>query len=163
MMRFPFAIASRTHFSGSPMRVTSSSIGFTYAGAPPCSGPDSAPTAAESAAPQLAPVDATTRAVRVEVVVDEQPPHVLVRDFADQRLDVDAAIAQHPALTIGLHDLRLDGDHSFEPRLEVVVAAHLASSSSISRPTDRFRAAASTRAAAAASWTATPTDLYRVI
>ena len=48
------------------MRATSSSIGFTYAGAPPCSGPESAPTAAESAAPASAPVEATTRAVNVD-------------------------------------------------------------------------------------------------
>ena len=48
------------------MRATSSSIGITYAGAPPCSGPDSAPTADDSAAPQSAPVDAITRAVNVE-------------------------------------------------------------------------------------------------
>ena len=48
------------------MRVTSSSIGFTYAGAPPCRGPESAPTAEDSAAPQSAPVEATTRAVNVE-------------------------------------------------------------------------------------------------
>ena len=46
--------------------MTSSSIGLTYAGAPPCSGPERAPTAAESAAPQSAPVEATTRAVNVD-------------------------------------------------------------------------------------------------
>ena len=57
---------SLTHFSGSPIAATSSSIGFTYAGAPPCSGPESAPTADESAAPQSAPVEATMRAVKVE-------------------------------------------------------------------------------------------------
>ena len=39
---------------------------MTYAGAPPCSGPESAPTAEESAAPQSAPVDATTRAAKVD-------------------------------------------------------------------------------------------------
>src|SRR4029077_1824582 len=37
------------------------------------------------------------------------------------------------------------------------------SSNSISNPTSRSRAAANTRAAAARSWTATPTDLYSVI
>ena len=66
MMRFPVANASCTHRSGSPIACTSSSIGFTYAGAPPCSGPESAPTADESEAPQSAPVDAATRAVNVE-------------------------------------------------------------------------------------------------
>src|SRR5204862_3960791 len=66
-------------------------------------------------------------------------------------------------LAVGLGDLGLDGDDAFEARREVVVAAHLDSSNSISLPTDRSRAAASTSAAAAASWTATPTDLYRLI
>src|SRR6185437_9091380 len=62
------ASASRTQPSASPISATSSSIGFTYAGAPPCSGPESAPTADESAAPQSAPVEATTRAVKVEAL-----------------------------------------------------------------------------------------------
>jgi len=66
MIRRPLASASSTQRCGSPDAATSSSIGFTYAGAPPCSGPDSAPTAAESAAPQSAPVEATTRAVNVD-------------------------------------------------------------------------------------------------
>jgi hypothetical protein len=66
MMRLPESSVSRTHFSGSPIAVTSSSIGFTYAGAPPCNGPESAPTADDSAAPQSAPVEAVTRAVNVE-------------------------------------------------------------------------------------------------
>src|SRR5438874_9004561 len=66
MIRLPASSVSRTHFSGSPIAVTSSSIGLTYAGAPPCSGPERAPTAAESAAPQSAPVEATTRAVNVD-------------------------------------------------------------------------------------------------
>ena len=50
------------------MRATSSSIGITYAGAPPCSGPESAPTADESEAPQSAPVEATIRAVKVDAL-----------------------------------------------------------------------------------------------
>ena len=66
MMRLPASRVSPTHFSGSPMAATSSSIGFTYAGAPPCSGPESAPTADDSAAPQSAPVEAVTRAVKVD-------------------------------------------------------------------------------------------------
>src|ERR671934_1086588 len=66
MIRLPVASASSTHRSGSPSACTSSSIGFTYAGAPPWSGPESAPTAAESAAPQSAPVEATMRAVNVD-------------------------------------------------------------------------------------------------
>src|SRR5574342_687219 len=68
MIRLPDSSASRTHCSASPSRDTSSSIGLTYAGAPPWSGPESAPTADESAAPQSAPVDATTRAVNVEAL-----------------------------------------------------------------------------------------------
>src|ERR671930_797708 len=65
-MRFLASSESRTHFSGSPVASTSSSIGLTYAGAPPCSGPDNAPTADDNAAPQSAPVDAVTRAVNVD-------------------------------------------------------------------------------------------------
>src|SRR6266576_939166 len=103
------------------------------------------------------------RHLRIQVVVDEEAPDVLVGNLPDERLDVDTPVAKRPALAVGLHDLRLDGDDALEPRFEVVVAAHVSSSSSIARPTDRPFAAASTRAAAATSWTATPTDLYRVI
>src|SRR5436190_1158844 len=100
--------------------------------------------------------------LRLEVVIDEQPPDVLVRVVPHELLDVDAPITKHAAFPVGLGNLRLDGDDAFEARLEVVVAAHR-TSNSISRPTDRSRAAASTSAAAAASWTAMPTDLYRLI
>ena len=51
---------------GSPLRSTSSSIGSTRAGAPPCNGPDIAPIAPDSAAATSAPVEAMTRAVKVE-------------------------------------------------------------------------------------------------
>ena len=102
------------------------------------------------------------RHARVEVVVDEQTPDVFVGVMADELLDVNAAVAKRAAFAIGLGDLRLDRDDAFEPRLEIVVAAHR-SSNWISWPIDRSRAAASTSDAAAASWTATPTDLYRVI
>ena len=103
------------------------------------------------------------RHLRLQVVVDEEAPDVLVRNLADERLDVDAAVAKRSTLAIGLHDLGLDGDDAFEPGSELGVSAHVDSSSSIARPIDRPFAAASTRAAAATSWTATPTDLYRVI
>src|SRR3989442_3984542 len=103
------------------------------------------------------------RHLRAQVVVDQEAPHVLVVDFPDERLHVDTPVAERPAFAVGLHDLRLDGDDALEPRFEVVVAAHVSSSSSSACPTDRSFAAASTRAAAATSWTATPTDLYRVI
>ena len=59
---------------------------------------------------------------RLDVVVDEEAPDVLVRVFADQRLDVHAAIAQRAALAIGLHDLGLDRDDALETRLEVAAA-----------------------------------------
>src|SRR5262249_5137198 len=98
--------------------------------------------------------------LRVQVVVDEEAPHVLVRHLAHELLDVDAAIAERAALAIGFGDLRLDGDDTFEAGLEVVHAR--ISSSSISRPAPRSRAAPSTSAAAATSCTATPTDLYTV-
>src|SRR5262245_61101239 len=68
MIRLPLASASLTQRSGSPSAATSASIGFTYAGAPPCNGPESAPTPADSAAPQSAPVDAATRAVKVDAL-----------------------------------------------------------------------------------------------
>src|SRR4029077_6248339 len=103
------------------------------------------------------------RHARLDVVVHEQAPHVLVRVLADQRLDVDAAVAERSPLAVGLHDLGLDRDDALETGLEVVAAHTLISSSSISRPAPRSRAARSTSAAAARSWTATPTDLYRVI
>src|SRR5437588_618760 len=163
MMRSCRESLSSTQPSGSPVRATSSSIGFTYAGAPPCSGPESAPTAADSAAPQPCPVAGTTRGLRlqvrrrtprqsrrfvrlrvrhlgVEIVVDEKAPDVFVRVATDELLDVDAAVAERTAFAVRLGDLRLDGDDALEPRTEVV-AAHVLPSSSISLPTDRSRAA----------------------
>src|SRR6266550_4808268 len=103
------------------------------------------------------------RHLRAQVVVDEEAPDVLIGNFPDERLHVDTPVAKRPALPVGLHDLRLDGDNALEPRFEVVVAAHISSSSSIARPTDRSFAAASTRAVAVSTWRPPPTDLYRVI
>ena len=60
------------------------------------------------------------RHLRLEVVVDEEAPDVLVRVVADELLDVDAAVAERAALAVGLGDLRLDGDDALEPGLEVV-------------------------------------------
>ena len=57
-----------TRPAASPVRSTSSIIGSTRAGAPPCSGPDIAPIAPESAAAASAPVEAITRAVNVEAL-----------------------------------------------------------------------------------------------
>ena len=55
------------------MRSTSSSIGSTRAGAPPCSGPDMAPMAPDMAAATSAPVEAMTRAVNVEAFIPCSP------------------------------------------------------------------------------------------
>ena len=46
-----------------------------------------------------------------------RPHTLLVRVAADELLDVDAAVAEHAALAIGLGDLGLDRDDAFEPRL----------------------------------------------
>jgi hypothetical protein len=56
---------------------------------------------------------------RVQVVVDEQPPDVVVRDLPDELLDVDSPVPERPALAVGLCDLGLDGDDALEARLEV--------------------------------------------
>jgi hypothetical protein len=60
----------------------------------------------------------------VDVLVDHQTPDVLVRVATDQRLDVDAAVAERSPVAVRLHDLRLDGDDAFETRLEVARRAH---------------------------------------
>src|SRR5207237_7791977 len=98
---------------------------------------------------------------RLERLVDEQAPDLLERNVADELFDVDAAIAELAAFAVRFRDLRLEGDDACEAWAELVHA--WISSSSISRPVPRSRAAARTSAAAARSWTATPTDLYRVI
>ena len=59
------------------------------------------------------------RQARVELVVDEQAPHVAVGDPADEVLDVDAAVAQRAAFLVRLGDLGLEGDDAFEAGLEV--------------------------------------------
>ena len=55
----------------------------------------------------------------LRVVVDEESPDLLERDAADEILDVDAPVAQCPAVAIGLCDLRLEGDDALEARLEL--------------------------------------------
>ncbi len=52
-------------------------------------------------------------------LVDEQAPHLLERDRADELLDVDPAVAERAAVAVGLGDLRLEGDDALEARLEV--------------------------------------------
>jgi hypothetical protein len=60
------------------------------------------------------------RQPRLERVVDEETPHLLERDLADQLLDIDAAIAKRATFSIGLRDLGLERDDALESRLEVV-------------------------------------------
>jgi hypothetical protein len=62
---------------------------------------------------------------RVEVVVDEEAPDVLVRVVTHEILDVHAAVAKRAAFAVGLGDLRLHCDDAFESRLEVVHRAGL--------------------------------------
>ena len=54
----------------------------------------------------------------LELAVDEQAPHLLERDLADELLDVDAAIAQRAALLVGLGDLGGEGDDALEAGLD---------------------------------------------
>src|SRR5262249_54840954 len=54
-----------------------------------------------------------------ELVVDEQPPHVPIRDVADEFLNVDAPVAERAALLVGFGDLRLECDDALEPRHKV--------------------------------------------
>src|SRR5439155_21144177 len=61
----------------------------------------------------------TRRQRRVDVLVDEQAPHVLERVFADQFLDVDAAVAKRSAILVRLGNLGLEGDDSFEAGAEL--------------------------------------------
>ena len=51
---------------------------------------------------------------RVERAVDQQTPHVAVVVGADELFDVDAAVAQRSALAVGLGDLGLEGNDTFE-------------------------------------------------
>ena len=55
----------------------------------------------------------------LEVTVHEQAPDLLVGDFADQVLDVDAAVAQRAAGFVGLGDLGREGDDAFQARLDL--------------------------------------------
>jgi hypothetical protein len=61
---------------------------------------------------------------RIEALVHEQSPHLLVGHLAHELLDVDAAVAERAAFLVGLGDLGLDGDDAFESRLEVRDLAH---------------------------------------
>jgi hypothetical protein len=49
-----------------------------------------------------------------QMTVDQQPPDLFERHFANQFLDVDAAVAQRASGPIGLGDLGGEGDDAFE-------------------------------------------------
>jgi hypothetical protein len=57
---------------------------------------------------------------RLEVLVDEQSPDLLVRHLADELLDVDAPVPERTALAVGLRNLGLDRHDAFEAGLELV-------------------------------------------
>ena len=57
------------------------------------------------------------RQSRQQLSVDEQPPHLLERDVADQLLDVDAAVAQRAARAVRLGDLGRERDYALEAGL----------------------------------------------
>ena len=61
---------------------------------------------------------------RLEALVDEEAPDLLVRDLADELLDVHASVTKRASVAIRLGDLGLDGDDAFETRLEVRDLAH---------------------------------------
>ena len=46
--------------------------------------------------------------------VDQQSPHLLERDLADQLFDVDAAVAQRAAGSVRLGDLGGEGDDALK-------------------------------------------------
>ena len=62
---------------------------------------------------------------RLERLVDEQPPHLLERNVADELLDVDAAVAELAAVAVGLGDLGLERDDAGEARAELVSCVNL--------------------------------------
>lgn len=59
------------------------------------------------------------RQTGAEPAVHQQRPHVAEGDLSDQILDVNASIAQRATRFVGLGNLGLEGDHAFQPRLEV--------------------------------------------
>ena len=60
----------------------------------------------------------------VELVVDEESPHVAVGHPTDEVLDVDAAVAQGAAFFVWLGNLGLEGDDTLESRHEVRHVVH---------------------------------------
>src|SRR5207237_444850 len=60
---------------------------------------------------------------RMKVVVDEKTPDALVGVMADELNDVETAVTELTALSVGLGDLRLDRDDAFQARLEIAHSA----------------------------------------
>src|SRR6266576_1709774 len=58
---------------------------------------------------------------RVDVLVDEEAPHVLERVHTDEVLDVDPAIAKRTAVPVRLCDLGLEGNDTFEAGTELSI------------------------------------------
>jgi hypothetical protein len=56
------------------------------------------------------------RQARLVLAIDQQPPDLLVRDVADQLLDVDAAVAKRATLPVRLGDRRVERDYSLKSR-----------------------------------------------
>ena len=60
------------------------------------------------------------------LAVDQQPPHLLEGDPADDLLDVDAAVAQRGPFLVGLGDLGLERDDTLEPVMYLSHGGHSA-------------------------------------
>jgi hypothetical protein len=58
------------------------------------------------------------------VSVDQESPHVLERDVADELLDVDAAIAQRATCAVRLSDLGRERNYAFEAGLNFAGCCH---------------------------------------
>jgi hypothetical protein len=54
-----------------------------------------------------------------QAAVDQQAPHLLVGDRADEVLDVDAAVAQRAPRFVRLRYLGGEGDDAFQARLDL--------------------------------------------
>jgi hypothetical protein len=59
---------------------------------------------------------------RLERFVDEESPDLLVRDVADELLDVHAAVAERAPLAVRFGDLGFEGNDAFEPWAKLVHA-----------------------------------------
>ena len=64
------------------------------------------------------------RQSRLQLSVDEQPPHLLERDVADELLDVDAAIAQRATRPVRFSDLGRERNYAFEAGLNFAGCCH---------------------------------------